>query len=485
MAAGTEFLTSNLQIAYPFRENASGLARTVLPVHGSSATLPLEFLADAYFSIQANAGLLYLKSITAIGGTQYTFLFVNIGGVPQASVTVDTVAWSPAISYERIHVEDVPNGVYGKLVVYIPAALTYLAGTVGIDDFGISLPLEDSVVVPRNASVDTFELYTALPPVPAPTTPGPISGNVQLTGGYNVAMEFESVADADLTNVTLSATPQNQAPCTHEESTYVKGLMQLLPDENGNVQITSGEDGCYSIILVSATVMQIQGTCTACCTCDDYQNVAIALERMMIRAKAALTVLSDAHNGTDGYSEGVTWFNEHVAPERMQPKLLGTGHAGAGWCNDPVVRGGSLHLATITFVVRHNWKYKYALVPDYTITTTGTSKPVSLRGWDTTKNGKDKVIYRGPLIALSGFSYAGAFPTPPPYPWDELQTLKRGEEIQHWLSVQVPYYDDVPITWRVQVAATVQGFNAYDTNPPYAPKILETIVLPVQNMVFT
>jgi len=480
---GAQFLTSNLQIAYPFRENASGLARTVPSTHGGAASLPLDFLVDAYFSIRADDSLLYLKEISALGGTQYSLVFANVGGTLQASVTVDVAGWSPLISYDRVSVEDVSHGVYGKLVIYIPSALAYLAGTVGTDSFGNGLPLENSVAVPRNACVDTFELYDVLPPVPDPDTPGPINGNVRLTSGYNVVTELEAVAAQDLTNINLSASPKNQAPCTHEDSTYVKGLMQLLPDENGNIQITSGDDGCYSIVFVSATVMQIQGTCTACCTCDDYKNVATALENLLIRAKAALDILDDAHhNPFHGYSYGVEYFNSVVAPERIVPKLLATGHAGAAWSQDPTLRSGSLQLATITLIVRHNWRYKYMLITNYTFATSGMSEVVSLREWSTTKNGTDKVIYRGPLTNLVGFNYSGVFPVPPPYPWNALQQLGRGEEIQHHLLIEVPYYDASPITWHVQISATAQGFNAVDGGG--APIILESMPL-TQSMLFT
>lgn len=469
MPIGTDFLTSNLNIAYPFREDNLTLSRVAPAIHGAAATLPIDLIVDAHFSMpSAFTGPFFLSSITALGSMQYRFTFSD--GVIQATDVINITGWYAGPTFVNISPVDAVNGVYGKAVLYAPSVLAYVAGTVGTDVF-TDLRLEESVVVSRNACVETFELYTALPPVPAPNTPGPITGEVQLESGYNVATEA-TAADGDVTEINLTATPQGQAPCTHADSQYVKGLMQLLPDENGNIQITSGDDGCYSLVVVTPSLFQLQGTCAACCSCDDYKNVATALELLLQRSKLALDTLHQAHNDpTNGYTAGVTAFNTIIAPRYMLPAMIANGHAGAAWCKDPNVRSGSLHLAAITISLKHNWRYKYLLVPTYTFVTAGMIPTVSLREWSTTLNGVDEVVYRGPLTPLVGFNYGAVVVNP------ALKVLSRGNEIQHRLLVQVPYYDGAPITWMVQIAAVVSGSND-GINP------VETITL-TQNMVFT
>ena len=456
MAIGTEFLTSNLNIAYPFRDEAPGLARSLPAVHGGVATLPLDFLADAYFSVAADAGRLYLQEIDALGGTAYLFTFSDAGGSPQAAVVVDTIGWIPGVYYDRIQVIDAGNNVYGKIVIYTPSALAYLNGTTA-DSFQQRLPLEDTVVVARPAAVDTFELYATLPPIPDPYTPGPITGDVQILSGYNVTSTATAEDTGDVTDVALAATPKGEAPCTHADSQYIKGLMQLLPDENGNVQISSGQDGCYNIMVVSPMVLEIQGTCTACCTCDDYKNVATAIENLLQRSKVALTTLSLAHNGApNGYTAGVDHFNQHVAGKYMGPKLVLVGTSGAGWSKDALVRGGSLHLATLDLSVRNNSQYKTMTVTGYAWDTSAMAgHTVMLRNWAVNQNATSPKhpfnTYQGPLSGVT-------------YPYTDI--VPRGEEVRHHLDVQIAYYDGAPITWTVKV--TVTGVLT-STNPILPP----------------
>lgn len=457
MAIGTEFLTSNLNVAYPFQENALGLARTEPAVHGSSATLPPDFMVDAFLSLRSNALPLYLATIIP-GVNSFTLTFVDILATVQLVVTVSTTGWLPTSTFEHVDVDYPAKGVYGKLVFYAPSALAYLADPT-VSQFGLTLPLESTAAVPRNASVETFELYTVLPPVPDPDTPGPITGDVQLESGYNVATDLEAEDTGDVTDVSLSAVPQGQAPCEHEESEYIKGFMQLLPDENGNIQITNGDDECYAIIpLVPAQTFQIQGSCKACCSCDDYKNVATALERLMQRSKAALAVLTTAHNGPNGYTVGVNWFNQHIAPTYDGAKVVLVGQAGAQWCQDPAVRGGSLHLATLDLSIKNNTQYTMFITSITWNTAAMAPKVVMLRNWSMTEPEYYGAAPWSWITSHPYQNYVGPLDTVTYPVFGFTDRLRIGGEARHHLDIQIPYYEGAGITWNVEVTVSGQYF---------------------------
>ena len=348
MAGGSEYLTSNAYIAYPFHENTSGLARIVDPVHGAVATLPLGFLVDAIIMVPPTIDEVYLYSIVDQGASLYQFSFIDqySNSVLQAGLDVSTIDVNSY--YAVFTLENLVDGVLSKFVVGTTEFLAYMAGITLQDTYQLRLRLEERAINRRPPSIDTFELYTALPLIPEPTVPGPISGDVIVHGGYNVELPAAaSETESDTTEIDMNAvasTGDGLVPCdAAAQSAYTKRFMHLVPDENGNIQLTPGAEDCYFIVPhESLQAYEVQGNCVACCSCDSYEYVAKAVKNLLDRSKAILTVLNNAYN--NHYGPGVTHFNATIAPRYIGVKLQVNGMGGAEYEVSPMgmLSGGSL-----------------------------------------------------------------------------------------------------------------------------------------------
>lgn len=427
MKLGVEYLTSNRQVAYPFREDASGLARDVVPTHGSSALFPREFVVDALVEVPYTSTDVYLYSIVG-GGTSFTFTFTDQLGALISEV-VSTVGWSG--TFVLLTFTDVTANVSIKLVVDRLAALAYLAGTTA-DTFQDRLPFETRAVHPLTRFVQSLDIYTALPDPPEPDVPGAIVGNVVFQGGYNMVMEQEAGV------ISLGVSPGAGAgvvPCDDQPAPSVyRGLMQLIPDQNGNVKLSAGDD-CYTITPVTSLgKFIVTGNCTACCTCDDYENAATALKRLLTKAQNILHTLDEGHSD---YELGVTKFNNDIAPGYTQPVLKVNGSKGAAWSEDPQVRGGSANW--VTFVVTLKNMGGTDFTPT-TLTLAFTSPTVTKTSrqarWEYDSEGKD-------LTGVPAFSFTWATPV----------AIKRGRS----MSMYILAYQEFPNNQSWTGVATLVG----------------------------
>jgi hypothetical protein len=321
MSIGLEYLTSNRQIAYPFKEDASGLSHIVDPTHGSTALLPLGFIVDAMVEVPYTVTDVYLYSIAG-SGSSFTFTFTDqLGGILLAKV-VSIAAWSG--TFALISLQDLPNNVVIKLVVDREIALAYLAGTTA-DTFQDRLPFETKAVHPLTRFVQSLDLYTALPAPPEPDVPGTIVGDVILQAGYNLAAE---VVDDEIDLDVVPGAGAGTTPVVDQPIPQVyRGMMQLIPDQKGNIKLQAGDDKCYAVVYdKTANIFFIHGACTACCTCDDYENAAKAMKKLLDRSAAVLHSLDAGHAD---YELGVTDYNSIIAPSYMYPFLKVNGSKGA------------------------------------------------------------------------------------------------------------------------------------------------------------
>jgi len=383
MAHGSEYLTSNTKIAYPFREDALGLAYTADPAHGIGATIPTDLMADALIEVPETVTDLYLRQIAASGGGLYTLLFVDQYLNTVINAAVNTGGWTTSQFYQVVTLQGLADGVIAKLVLPTEAFLAFVSGIVGTDEFQNRLPVASHVLNPLIPSVKSFELYTELPDPPEPDVPGPISGHVKFMSGYNIDQVVNTPEDElDTTEIVITAVGgagEGVAPCQHGGSTIYRNFMELVPDENGDIRIAPGPDNCYVIVPhVDSEMLEIQGTCEACCTCDDYVNVAKALENLLDRAKTIYCELRYAHDGpsaagTGGcteppqpaedhsYTRGVKHFNTIVSGRYHKPAMEATGYGGADWGGDPDIRSGAAHWVTIMLKFRNNTEYDCVL----------------------------------------------------------------------------------------------------------------------------
>lgn len=317
MPSGTEYLTSHLYVAYPFREDATGLDRSNVGTHGSAAILPMAAIADAAAFVPASTTALYLKSITDLGSSVYRCVVTNQLGQTIITLDINALALDPDVAYSVVSSTSVEP--YIKLVVHTTTLLAYLAGCTA-DTFGTGLPFEYRTLSPKRPRLESIAVSNSL------ATPGtPITGDIMFVPGYNSAYTVED-AQNDATEITLDLAAgggEGLYPCTSSTSTVNKRCMGLVPDDSGNINIVGGDENCYSIIPGALT--QIHGACVACCSCEDYANVAKALKNLLNKADLTLKRLNE---GRDTYESGVTDFNDPIAGRFIGPKLFASGYGG-------------------------------------------------------------------------------------------------------------------------------------------------------------
>lgn len=348
MSSGTEFLTSNAQIAYPFQEDSTGLARDNVAVHGNPAALPVSMVVDglALVSLASVSGKLYLSSITAVAGTVYHFVFIDDATIPNTIIEGDYDASSldMALTYDVIEI--VAGVSFVKFTVDTVMFAAYLAGCTA-DTFGFTLALERRVV-------DTFRYK-----LNSLITPDVVTGRILLVDGYNSQFTTEDLGN-DTTSITLDLSPGaglGVYPCAAQTPVVTKGPMGLTPDDAGNIRLVGGDDQCYSIIPNPGNPdgFLITSSCVACCSCEDYANVTTALRISLNKASLALKKLNA---GRTIYQDGVKEFNKPIADRFIGPQVFASGYGGLAkrytegtWSG---VDHGSPGWATVTVQIQNN-----------------------------------------------------------------------------------------------------------------------------------
>ena len=431
MHSGNEFLTSNAEIAYPFKEDATGLARGVPCVHGASATVPLDMFVDGCIRAHKNITDVYLKSVDAAGGTNYTFAFAYQTGATILSGTVDSSTLTGTYSVLEFSVTIGLTRVIVKMVAVTSVLKAYLAGVTS-DQFQYRLPFEATVHMPFEANIYTFTLVGNGPDV------GPIDGDVVFMSGYNIDQIITRLDD-NSTEILLSATPgggEGLAPCQTVTPTIYKGLMATKADKNGNLNLVTGDD-CYNIIPIKDTgILMIEGQCTSCCTCDDYVNVAKAIKRIYDDNKPlTIEMLNDAR---DEYNNGVLYFNGTIEPIYGRVVLVVGGSTGVEYHTlgyDPIreTPAGAPNWVTITATILNNSPLPFAAT-DLTLT-------IATPAINT---------IRSVNIQWKGVNYQPSSSSPVAIPY----TLLKGERLVVNMRVVTPFVGTSPTSWTGNLIVT-------------------------------
>ena len=276
MTIGQEYLTSNKYIAFPFVENALGLVYgDIQPVHGTNATIPLDFLIDAAVTLPSTITKLYLNSITRLDTTTFRFTFTD-----QTATTVftyDLILPTLTELYNIIDMQSSGVSIYIRFVVSSSFSSYLNAITIGsTDQFQQRLPFECTVLTWKGPKIESFTVE------PLHTN---ITDIVKLLNGYNTELVLKSMTE-NYIDIIINAAPGLGAglyPCDLL-NVKTKIPLNLIPDNEGGIKITS--DDCYTIIPhLSTKKIEIQGNCTSCCDCQDYKNVGIAIKHLMDRLK--------------------------------------------------------------------------------------------------------------------------------------------------------------------------------------------------------
>jgi len=359
VSIGDEYLTSNSAIAYPFQEDARGLARMDDAAHGSPAKLPSDVFVDGLLMLPADElSVIYLTSLTKTG-TSLAFQFSNADGDSVLAATVDTAAWDLTATYQLMTVAE--DDAFARLTVLTSAFVSYFSALTA-DSFVETIPMEHGVVNNRTLRIETLKLLTTLPDPPEPDVPGDITGDVTLIAGYNTRLILNSEIvgeSSDTTVMGIDFIPgdgEGRVPCEEEVTTIVHHPFngEIIPDGQGNVMLET--DGCYGIVpTVAGGLFRLEGVCAACCSCDDYNAVLKTLEGLFARAGgvdypdgSALSQLNDA---AAKYTTGVESYNTYIAPSLTEPKWLV--NAVKGMPLSDVIRRGASNYVTIVCELRN------------------------------------------------------------------------------------------------------------------------------------
>lgn len=350
-----EYLTSNSEIAYPIREDAAGLRNA-----GAAPVIPLGLLVDAAFCLDPVFGVPVLSSLKRISGTEVE---AEVSAGPWTCRLQATAGAAPYCMGAG------SGAVYpgsGRLI-FGAVALKELLGTMADDQttsFGSALPFEASTSDPLDMGVSSLVLWNnGLPgdlySVPVPTglgneevPDGAVAGDVLLIAQYNAALTQQVPVLNDLLGIVVSVSPgagAGKAPCEPYGDLSPSNAPMGMTSQNGDLVIAGGSEQCYQIIPApSLGVLQIQGKCEACCTCDDYKVYLDYLHGLCDRVRALKTLLD---GGRTNYEAGVLRYNTVIAPQYTGPYMAVYGFRGSDWSTGSPNNGSPNRLRLVITVV--------------------------------------------------------------------------------------------------------------------------------------
>jgi hypothetical protein len=280
-----EYLTANEQIAYPFKEGAPALVSNWADVVvAGNATIAKDVLLDAVLLVPAAlVGELYLRRITCTAANNFDLLVADGAGVTVLTVAVDiTSPPAPRSVIQEVVAGPPPLAIRLLTGEHFVAYLLKIQSDLGVGNsaqFGVRLPFETAAVEFRPNRVDklTFKDYLG--------TTHDLLGDVGVYEGYNVELA------ADANGVLLTAAPglglgRDDSACVGPPlppwAQYLVNLSGTLPDEDGNVNIDSGN--CYRVEPDPVNHrLLVYNDCQVCCTCDDYANYAKTFDNLLQR----------------------------------------------------------------------------------------------------------------------------------------------------------------------------------------------------------
>ena len=416
---GLQYLSSNTELAYPFKDDALAVVYSgTVVTHGGTATLPSTVFVDALASVDSSITELYLYSVT-LSFTNITLVFHDQLGNPVITETFSAFSIPVSNQFAVIVASDATTGNWIKLMIDVDEFFSWLAG-VATDTYGTRLQIQPVLVEQQEPRVLSFRLYDDGILLP-PTSPV-MTDRVMFVPGYNIVMDSTtSDNQEDTVEISLDVQPSagaGLAPCTAVVPLPEPKKLSVQADSAGNIQFECA-DQCYNITPVpEASTFVVEGVCTACCTCQDYENVLTALTALFDKARCAYCLLTDAHQGPTAvpvdctpvkcglsapatskdpfspvdasYTKGVTQFNSVLVPkygatDAHIPVMVANGMRGVACTDTGAKRAGCPDYVTFAISIRNDYSQAIeiapATAPVYTVVDAGTlvAIPVTLK----------------------------------------------------------------------------------------------------------
>lgn len=290
-----EFLTMNSGLAYPFREDATGLGEP----SASSVSRALVVDAGVSTEFEAAAAVLHLRALSRVGDT-YT---ARVGGSDGVGAYIDITFTAGAGRYTVARGSGTLFGAaaWVTLVFDTSELAAYSAFLPAL--YGDTLPLEPCVVISSGRRLKRVRIRNQ------GLNSAWFGGDIVLKAGTNIDFSLNGQ------DVTLNAVPgagEGRVPCV--ESVPVTDaempLGGVIPDEHGDIQIGVEPGGVLSLsefIPTSGNSLQLtlDSAARPCCTCDDYLCVCAAINKLM----ASLEVVrQNLINARQNYSAGTSRY---------------------------------------------------------------------------------------------------------------------------------------------------------------------------------
>lgn len=297
-----EFLTSNKYTAYPFKENAEGIAYnstgdygTLVGVTLENPKLPSDALVDA--SIMAAERVYFHKLKKNSAGTYDVWFEWHSGGVK--IFTIDPIVSAGDYTLVDLIDDSVSVNVVIRLLV-TDKFIDYLAGIPYLDtlvDFGRDLEFDPSTITEWAHGLRLLGI-NASGTLYSNSTP-----DITFKNGYNTEISYLGSEDVDGINkneiISIDVGQgigEGLHPCIDEgKEPYAPGI---IPDGYGNIHVTGDE--CTNIIPHAGTgIIEIQSDCLPCCDCEDYLNATKLLKGLVIKAETLKRNLTLLHTSLD------------------------------------------------------------------------------------------------------------------------------------------------------------------------------------------
>lgn len=312
-----EYLTANENIAYPFGEDDPALVDEWDDVIVTGTpTMPKDFLSDAVLLVPAEyVGYLYLYSITCVSLTEYAFDIRDEAGVTIINFSVSIAVPVPTV-HSVIQEVTLTPPIYAVRMLTGPTFVDYLTkigtdlGVSGEAVYGTRLAFETGAVEFRPDRVSKIRFKDTVSEIVYD-----LDEDIGVYEGFNVGLA------ADPSSITILASPgegegRNDEGCggTPVPSWYdtITSLQGTRPDEDGNINIKGTP--CHRIEAdPDNNRIIIYNDCEPCCLCQDYANVATALDGYFSRLAAVWDGNFSSLEGYENFLALTNTFNGQVS----------------------------------------------------------------------------------------------------------------------------------------------------------------------------
>lgn len=273
---GLGYLTSNKEAAYPFSDEAAMLAQpgVEFSMAGLPPKLPRDFFLDAVVTVPPGVTAAYLRYVVVAGGA------VSFSVADQNADVICTGTCDTTLPMGRtLQISNAVTGAWLRASVGEDYA-RFLAAVSGTIDYYDGLPFEACVVEARPERLLKVRVAAE------DGSPIDLDGDVALIEGYNIRLSPAPGANGAITMESGLGYGAGAKPCEHPPAPlgYLGSVNGQRGDDNGNIAFDS--DDCYTFSRVADGLLAAFNSCSACCTCADYQVIANKIGALLGRAKA-------------------------------------------------------------------------------------------------------------------------------------------------------------------------------------------------------